>query len=205
MPLTSQTRLLRVLEDKEVLPLGSDTPVPVDLYLISATHRNLRERVAGGDFREDLYYRLNGLELRLPALRERGDRALLIRKLLAAESDGASVRITEDAFAALDAYAWPGNIRQLRNVLRAAVALCEDQIVRVGDLPVEITGLSPCGPAKDAAGSGLAQAERDALLRELDRHGWHITNTASQLGVSRNTLYRKLRKHGIQPREYPVP
>ncbi|HCK80261.1 MAG TPA: hypothetical protein DIC59_02190 [Candidatus Competibacteraceae bacterium] len=128
-----------------------------------------------------------------------------MRKLLAAESDGASVRITEDAFAALDAYAWPGNIRQLRNVLRAAVALCEDQIVRVGDLPVEITGLSPCGPAKDAAGSGLAQAERDALLRELDRHGWHITNTASQLGVSRNTLYRKLRKHGIQPREYPVP
>lgn len=205
MPLSSQTRLLRVLEDKEVLPLGSDTPMPVDLYLISATHHHLRERVASGEFREDLYYRLNGLELRLPALRERDDRALLIRKLLAAESDGASVRITEDAFAALDAYAWPGNIRQLRNVLRAAVALCEDQIVRIEDLPLEITGLIPRGPLKDAANSGLAQAERDALLRELDRHGWHITNTASQLGVSRNTLYRKLRKHGIQPREYPVP
>ena len=205
MPLTLQTRLLRVLEDQQVLPLGSDTPVPVDLHLVSATHRNLRERVASGEFREDLYYRLNGLELRLPALRERSDRSLLIRQLLAAESEGASVSITEDAFLALDSYAWPGNLRQLRNVLRTAVALCEDQMIHIEDLPTEITGLPPRGLLRDAANSSLAQAERDALLRELDRHSWHITNTASRLGVSRNTLYRKLRKHGIQPREYPAP
>ena len=204
MPLPLQTRLLRVLEEKEVLPLGSDTPVPVDVYLISATHRNLRERIATGAFREDLYYRLNGLELVLPTLRERSDRSLLICDLLAAESDGASVRITEEAFAALDGYSWPGNIRQLRNVLRTAVALCEDQVIRIGDLPAEIAGSAPRGPARDAAG-GLAQAEREALLRELDRHGWNITNTAAQLGFSRNTLYRKMRKHGIQPREYPIP
>ena len=204
MPLPLQTRLLRVLEEKEVLPLGSDTPVPVDVYLISATHRNLRERIAAGAFREDLYYRLNGLELVLPTLRERSDRSLLICDLLAAESDGASVRITEEAFAALDGYCWPGNIRQLRNVLRTAVALCEDQVIRIGDLPAEIAGSAPRGPARDAAG-GLAQAEREALLRELDRHGWNITNTAAQLGFSRNTLYRKMRKHGIQPREYPIP
>ncbi|MBK8509052.1 MAG: sigma-54-dependent Fis family transcriptional regulator [Candidatus Competibacter sp.] len=204
MPLPLQTRLLRVLEDKEVLPLGSDTPVPVNVHLISATHRNLRERIAAGAFREDLYYRLNGLELTLPALRERGDRPLLIRKLLAAESDGASVRITEDAFAALDRYSWPGNIRQLRNVLRTAVALCEDQMVRLEDLPAEISGQG--APQRlIRVGGDLAQAERDALLRQLDRHGWNVTTTASQLGVSRNTLYRKLRKHGIQPREYPVP
>ena len=176
----------------------------MDLHLISATHRNLRERVAAGAFREDLYYRLNGLELTLAALRERCDRRLLIRRLLATESDGASIRITEDAFVALDAYAWPGNIRQLRNVLRTAVALCEDQTIRIEDLPTEISGLTSRGPARDA-GASLGQAERDALLRELDRHGWHITNTASGLGVSRNTLYRKLRKHGIQPREYPAP
>ncbi len=204
MPLPLQTRLLRVLEEKEVLPLGSDTPVPVDVYLISATHCNLRERIAAGAFREDLYYRLNGLELVLPTLRERSDRSLLICDLLAAESDGASVRITEEAFAALDGYCWPGNIRQLRNVLRTAVALCEDQVIRIGDLPAEIAGSAPRGPARDAAG-GLAQAEREALLRELDRHGWNITNTAAQLGFSRNTLYRKMRKHGIQPREYPIP
>ena len=204
MPLPLQTRLLRVLEDREVTPLGGDTAVPVDLYLISATHRNLRERVESGAFREDLYYRLNGLELKLPALRERDDRSLLICDLLAEESEGASVSITEEAFEALDGYAWPGNIRQLRNVLRTAVALCEDQVVRIEDLPAEIAGPMPHGAARDAVG-GFVQAEREALLGELDRQSWNITNTAARLGVSRNTLYRKMRKHGIQPREYPVP
>ena len=214
MPLPLQSRLLRVLEEKEVLPLGSDTPVPVDVYLISATHRNLRERIATGAFREDLYYRLNGLELKLPTLRERSDRALLIRDLLAMESEGEDVCITEEAFAALDAYSWPGNIRQLRNVLRTAVALCEDQTIRLEDLPAEIAGLSrsspirlpsdPSASALDVAG-GLARAEREALLRELEHYEWNISNTAARLGISRNTLYRKLRKHGIQPREYPTP
>jgi transcriptional regulator of acetoin/glycerol metabolism len=204
MPLLLQTRLLRVLEDKEVLPLGSDTPVPVDLHLISATHRNLPELIASGTFREDLYYRLNGLELKLPALRERGDRALLIRKLLTAESDGANVGMTEAAFAALDAYSWPGNIRQLRNVLRAAVALCEDCTIGIEDLPAEIASLALPSPLRSPIAS-LAQAERNALLRQLDRHGWNISSTAAQLGVSRNTLYRKLHKHNIQPRHHGVP
>lgn len=214
MPPPLQTRLLRVLEEKAVLPLGSDTPVPVDVYLISATHRNLQERIAIGAFREDLYYRLNGLELRLPALRERSDRSSLIRNLLAMESDGVDIRIAEDAFAALKAYSWPGNIRQLRNVLRTAAALCENRIIRLEDLPAEIVGLSLPYPVQRNLGygavvsnavGGLAQAEREALLHELDRQDWNITNTATHLGFSRNTLYRKMRKHGIQPREYPVP
>lgn len=214
MPLPLQSRLLRVLEEKELVPLGGDTPMPVDFSLISATHRNLRERIATGAFREDLYYRLNGLELKLPTLRERSDRALLIRELLAMESEGVNVCITEEAFAALDAYSWPGNIRQLRNVLRTAVALCEDQIIRLEDLPAEIAGLSRPSPVRHPTGhgaltlevaGGLARAEREALLRELDCHEWNISNTAARLGISRNTLYRKLRKHGIQPREYPTP
>lgn len=216
MPPPLQTRLLRVLEEKEVLPLGSDTPVPVDVFLISATHRNLQEHIATGAFREDLYYRLNGLELKLPALRERSDRLLLIRSLLAAESDGAIVRITEEALVALNAYFWPGNIRQLRNVLRTAAALCDDQCIQIENLPAEVTCLTPYSPMQHSvshgatrsgatATGGLAQAEREALLSELDRHGWNITNTAAQLGFSRNTLYRKMRKHGIQPREYPAP
>ena len=216
MPPPLQTRLLRVLEEKEVLPLGSDTPVPVDVFLISATHRNLREHMATGAFREDLFYRLNGLELRLPSLRERSDRLLLIRGLLAAESDGVSVRIAEDALMALNAYSWPGNIRQLRNVLRTAVALCDEQCIQLENLPAEITGLTPHDPTwralrygaaipSNMATGGLAHAEREALLSQLDRHGWNITNTAAHLGFSRNTLYRKMRKHGIQPREYPTP
>ncbi|MCP5196128.1 MAG: sigma-54-dependent Fis family transcriptional regulator [Gammaproteobacteria bacterium] len=216
MPPSLQTRLLRVLEEKEVLPLGSDTPVPVDVFLVSATHRNLQEQMATGAFREDLYYRLNGLELRLPALRERSDRLLLIRSLLAAESDGVDVCIDEDALMALNAYAWPGNIRQLRNVLRTAAALCEDQCIRLENLPAEIIGLTPHHPTWRASRHGaalpsaiatdsLAHAEREALLSQLDRYGWNITNTAAHLGFSRNTLYRKMRKHGIQPREYPTP
>jgi len=216
MPTALQTRLLRVLEEKEVLPLGSDIPVPVDVYLISATHRNLQEQMATGAFREDLYYRLNGLELKLPALRERSDRLLLIRSLLAVESDGVCIHIAEEALAALNAYPWPGNIRQLRNVLRTAAALCDDQCIRLENLPAEITGLTLHNPAwrvsrygatplNVTATHGLAQAEREALLSELDRHNWNITNTAAYLGFSRNTLYRKMRKHGIQPREYPVP
>jgi transcriptional regulator of acetoin/glycerol metabolism len=159
---------------------------------------------------------LNGLELKLPALRERSDRLLLIRSLLAAESDGVRIHIAEEALAALNAYPWPGNIRQLRNVLRTAAALCDDQCIRLENLPTEITGLTPHNPAWRAsrygatlpnitATHGLAQAEREALLSELDRHSWNITNTAAHLGFSRNTLYRKMRKHGIQPREYPAP
>ena len=216
MPSSLQTRLLRVLEEKEVLPLGSDTPVPVEVFLISATHRNLQERIATGSFREDLYYRLNGLELKLPALRERSDRLLLIRSVLAVESDGAVIRITEEAIMALNSYAWPGNIRQLRNVLRTAVALCDEQCIQLENLPIEVTGLAlhnvtqhPLTHAVVTSGSAttdrLAHAEREVLLSELDRHDWNITNTATQLGFSRNTVYRKMRKHGIQPREYPSP
>ncbi len=216
MPSSLQTRLLRVLEEKEVLPLGSDTPVPVEVFLISATHRNLQERIATGSFREDLYYRINGLELKLPALRERSDRLLLIRSMLAVESDGAMIRMTEEAIMALDNYAWPGNIRQLRNVLRTAVALCNEQCIQLENLPTEVTGLTLHNfipqPLTDIATTSssiatgrLAHAEREALLNELDHHDWNITNTAAKLGFSRNTIYRKMRKHGIQPREYPSP
>lgn len=205
MPFPLQTRLLRVLEDWEVLPLGSETPIPVDLHVITATHHNLQGLVAEGAFREDLYYRLNGFTLTLPALRERTDRALLIRWLLAVESAGKEIHMDEEAFAALDRCPWPGNIRQLRNVLRTAVALCEHGILRLQDLPADIA----CLPLQDLAqrihapaslqrDTFLSSAEREALLRALDVHRWHITHTAAHLGLSRNTLYRKMRKHGIR-------
>jgi transcriptional regulator of acetoin/glycerol metabolism len=202
MPCPLQTRLLRVLEDEEVLPLGSETPIPAELHVITATHRNLRERVATGAFREDLYYRLNGLTLHLPALRERVDRTLLIRSVLAMESEGAMIWIDEATFMALNTYPWPGNIRELRNVLRTAVALCENSVIRLADLPFEVTRVSSGNLARRVhpptpAGSPLAGAEREALLKELDKHHWNITSTSHDLGISRNTLYRKMRKHGI--------
>lgn len=198
MPRELQTRLLRVLEEHEVVPLGGDKPVQVQLNLVSATHCDLRERVGDGRFREDLYYRLKGFEVQLPALRERQDRRELIRCLLADEG-GAGITIADDAMARMMAYDWPGNLRQLRNVLRAAVALCDDNTIRVDDLGSEMADLEP--PAQTDAqpsGSALASAERDAIVECLVRHRWNISRTADALEMSRNTLYRKMRRHGIQ-------
>ena len=126
MPLALQTRLLRVLEEHEVVPLGADKPMKVDLRVVCASHQNLRSMIARGQFREDLYYRLNGITLELPRLADRTDKDQLIRKLLGAEtSDGRPVAIETDAFNVLLNYDWPGNIRELRNVIRTALAICD--------------------------------------------------------------------------------
>jgi transcriptional regulator of acetoin/glycerol metabolism len=213
MPLMLQTRLLRVLEEREVVPLGSDQAVPVNLHVISATHRDLHQMIHDAQFREDLYYRLNGVTLHLPLLRDRGDRAELIRTLLREENCGQdSIRIDEEAFRKLMEYSWPGNIRQLRNALRTASALCRDGIIRASNLPQEIldTESRPAAGAAAAAGAeapgvaaegspsaALREAECAALLRELERMRWNISRTAQTLGISRNTLYRKIHKHRI--------
>jgi len=209
MPLFLQTRLLRVLEDKEVLPLGSETPIPVEMHVISATHQDLQNRVNNDAFREDLFYRLNGMIMELPPLRERKDRGLLIEQLLKVESAEQYIALDKAARAALNAYHWPGNIRQLRNVLRTAVALCEGYIIRLTDLPpaiaqaaekntptaTERNTVQPEPPAQSA--NILNYAEKQALMRALELHQWNITETATHLNMSRNTLYRKMRKHGI--------
>jgi transcriptional regulator of acetoin/glycerol metabolism len=211
MPLTLQTRLLRVIEEYEIVPLGGDTPVPVELHVISASHRDIRQMVQEGEFREDLYYRLNGTTLHLPLLRDRADRAELIDVLLLEENQGGDpIRIQPDTLHALLNYYWPGNIRQLRNVLRTAAALCRDGLIRLPNLPQELLDHAGNEPhAGEAVPSNAASvsdsccrtpldsAEHSTLLRELERNRWNITHTADALGVSRNTLYRKIRKHQI--------
>ncbi len=197
MPLALQTRLLRVLEDRLVVPLGGEAQ-PVDVRLISATHHDLRERVAQGGFREDLYYRLDGLTIELPPLRARDDKAELLNHLLQREARGERIRLTAEVHDALLAYSWPGNVRQLRNVLRTLTALCEDGWVRLEDLPADIrqAGAEPSVPP-----APLEAAEGAALRAVLEARRWHITAAAEHLGISRNTLYRKLRKHGISRSE----
>jgi sigma-54 dependent transcriptional regulator, acetoin dehydrogenase operon transcriptional activator AcoR len=212
MPLMLQTRLLRVIEEREVVPLGSDQAIPVSLHVISATHRDIRQMIQEGEFREDLYYRLNGITLHLPLLRDRSDKAELIRTLLREENaDQESIEIAEDAFQKLLDYSWPGNIRQLRNALRTASALCRDGIIRLSNLPQEIlhtetraiAQVSAVGTAEAVAAplnlpsAALRDAECAALLRELERMHWNISRTAQALGISRNTLYRKIHKHNI--------
>jgi transcriptional regulator of acetoin/glycerol metabolism len=170
--------------------------------------------IQDGEFREDLYYRLNGITLHLPLLRDRGDKADLIRTLLQEENaDQESIEIAEDAFHKLLDYSWPGNIRQLRNALRTASALCRDGIIRLSNLPQEIlhtetrvSASAPPSAARNAEAAAtpmnlpsaaLRDAECAALLRELERMHWNISRTAQALGISRNTLYRKIHKHNI--------
>jgi len=212
MPLMLQTRLLRVIEEREVVPLGSEQALPVDLHVISATHRDVLQMIQTGDFREDLYYRLNGVTLHLPLLRDRGDKTDLIRTLLREENAGQDcIKIDEDAFRKLMQYSWPGNIRQLRNVLRTASALCREGVIRASNLPQEILDTEPrpaplalantepaaaCA-AESSPSAALREAECAALLRELERMRWNISRTAQTLGISRNTLYRKIHKHRI--------
>jgi transcriptional regulator of acetoin/glycerol metabolism len=214
MPLMLQTRLLRVIEEREVVPLGSDQAIPVNLHVISATHRDIRQMIQNGEFREDLYYRLNGITLQLPLLRDRGDKGELIRNLLREESaEQGVIEIADDAFRKLLDHSWPGNIRQLRNALRTAAALCRDGIIRLSNLPQEIldtdartlpaAGLTAAPDvaamprATNVPSAALREAECAALLRELERMHWNISRTAQALGISRNTLYRKMHKHRI--------
>nr|WP_218583887.1 sigma-54-dependent Fis family transcriptional regulator [Pseudomonas akapageensis] len=199
MPLALQTRLLRVLEDRMVVPIGGE-PQPVDVRIISATHRNLLDRVEDGSFREDLYYRLNGLEVALPALRERSDKSALLNFVLAEEAGEHPVMLEPTARQALLDFAWPGNVRQLRNVLRTLVALSEDGRIGFEDLPAVVRVNKPASKVAapvDNPENPLEDAERKALLAVLAQQRWHMTHVAAELGVSRNTLYRKLRKHGI--------
>ncbi len=201
MPLTLQTRLLRVLEEQEVMPLGSEGSVHVDLRVICASHRNLRELLARGMFREDLYYRLNGITLELPPLTARRDKEALIRKCIASEvHTGESASVEASALERLVAYDWPGNIRELRNTIRTALAICENKVIRLGDLPEEIT--QPDRRLRQMARRAdhdvsLEGAEREALLHVIEKNDWIMSHVAAQLGISRNTLYRKIKRHGI--------
>ncbi|HTT03436.1 MAG TPA: sigma 54-interacting transcriptional regulator [Steroidobacteraceae bacterium] len=210
MPLALQSRLLRVLEAQEISPLGSETTIKVQLHVIAASHRNLREMIARGTFREDLYYRLNGITLELPPLRSRADKERLIRHALAAETcNGRPAAIERDALQRLLSYPWPGNIRELRNVIRTALAICEGGVVRHIDLPREIRDEAlewVAGSQPGAAGAmsgGMAppnplhMAERAALLRIIEDYRGNMTQVAAQLGMSRNTLYRRIKRHGI--------
>ena len=208
MPLNLQARLLRVLQERCVTPLGSTRTVQVDISLVCATHRKLREEVARGHFREDLYYRLNGMSVTLPALRERTDIRALVAKLAAAEtaSRGTAVQFSAGALLAIEGYGWPGNIRQLFNVIRVAIALLDDDetLITETHLPEELfeaplaapavatPAFDPWAAAPLEGQNSLDAISRQAAQRAVEAAGGNISSAARQLGISRNTLYRKL-------------
>jgi transcriptional regulator of acetoin/glycerol metabolism len=201
MPIQLQARLLRVLEEREVVPLGSEVAVTIDIRVVSATHCDLLEKIERREFREDLYYRLQGLTLTMPPLRDRGDRRQLIQHMLAREQGHCEqVSMTPDLMKALELYRWPGNIRQLRNVMRTMVALRNADVLTVEDLPPEIQKSRQSHPLPEqrqqheSCLNPLKLAERDALLQVLEQAHWNVSTVARQLGVGRNTLYRKLER-----------
>jgi transcriptional regulator of acetoin/glycerol metabolism len=205
MPLPLQARLLRVLQDREVVPLGGGKPVAVDFRLVCATHRNLAMAIEQGGFREDLYYRLNGLTLQLPPLRERQDLAELTTRMLHELLPDRELCLAPELQYAFATYRWPGNLRQLQNALRTACALVDEGDVQIGwvHLPDDLAAALRCpAPAvrAEADSAGLrAQAERSVRQAVHDCAG-NLSEAARRLGISRNTLYRKLAELGLRPR-----
>jgi transcriptional regulator of acetoin/glycerol metabolism len=200
MPLAMQARLLRVLQERAVVPLGGGKPVPVDFALMCATHRTLRSELDAGRFRADLYYRLNGLTLHLPPLRERGDLMGLVAQMLTDIAPDRPLVLDAPLSQALAAYRWPGNLRQLHNALRTAAALLGDGELQIGwaqlpdDLAADLQAARARRPpeqlADEEADLRLQQAHSVARMVEVC-HG-NLSEAARRLGISRNTLYRKL-------------
>ncbi len=201
MPLSMQARLLRVLQERQVQPLGGGRAVPVDFRLVCATHHDLRASIAAGRFREDLYYRLNGLVLSLPPLRRRGDLAALAQATLRELSPDAEIHIAPDVARAMAHYRWPGNLRQLTSALQTAIALLADDesVIDWPHLPddlvddLRVVAAGPADVAEEPAPPVRCSA-RD-VREALERVGGNRSLAARALGISRNTLYRRLREH----------
>ena len=192
-----QVELLRVLEDKVVVRLGGNAPVTVDFRTIAATNRDLAGSVKAGDFREDLYWRLNVVNIHIPPLRERPeDTPLLAAHFLERFTRAMNrrpMRFSPAALEALAGYPWPGNVRELQNAIERAVVVGQGPLVEPADLPLRITRT----PADPGPGS-LAEAEKAHILSVLDASGWNISRAARVLDVDRVTLYNKIRKYELK-------
>jgi len=210
MPLPMQTRLLRVLQERTVTPVGSGSSVPVDFALVCATHCRLLEAAEQGRFRQDLYYRINGLTVQLPALRERSDFDALTQRLLQDLNPQRDLQLAPELHAPLATYRWPGNLRQLASVLRTACAMLNDDEDTLDwpHMPDDlIAALAPesteppaaCSPALDAARPSalletlnLQDLSHAAIQQALQSARGNVSQAARQLGISRQTIYRKL-------------
>ena len=196
MPLALQTRLLRVLQERSVRPLGGQKALEVDIAVICATHRDLKDMMRRGEFRQDLYYRLNGLVVRLPPLRQRRDLEALIGRILSAQCERPPM-LSPEVLALFQRYGWPGNTRQLTNVLRTAAVMSDGGVIGKAQLPEDfLDDLAEPGPPAPAAGCGgvkLRELRASAVSAMLQRNAGNVSAAARALGVSRNTIYRALK------------
>jgi len=206
LPLHMQVKLLRVIQEKSVRAVGETREVPVDVRILSATHRKLDELVKAGRFREDLYYRINVIELHVPALRERlDDVPQLVDMLLDRVSKQIGVprpEISDEAMDKLLSYAYPGNVRELENILERAVTLCSDDRVEPGDIQLKQGAAVELPPVEDVAGSGLEgqleSIEREAIIKALEQTRYNKTKAAELLGMTFRQLRYRVKKLGIE-------
>jgi PAS domain S-box-containing protein len=206
LPTVMQVKLLRFLQDKCYEPLGSSAPIRADVRLVAATHQDLETLVARGHFRDDLYYRLNVLQIALPPLCERAeDIPLLARHFVQRYRLGTGKSIegfSEEAMAALVRYDFPGNIRELENLVERAFILCEGPLIGVDQLPPRVV-LGVSRPGALPGGCDLDSVERRAVQEALAKHGGNRSRAARDLGVHRTTLIRKIRRFGMEAEARP--
>jgi len=197
-----QTRLLRVIEEREYEPLGATSSVRADVRIITATNRDLEQLVKDGSFREDLYYRVNVVKISLPPLaRRKEDIPLLVNHFLARFSRlrGKQIdRIAPEALAVLMDHGFPGNVRELENIIEHAFILCRGSIIELEHLPKQLQPRKAAGRARHPAGSTLRDAEGAAILAALERNQWNRAATARELGIHKTTLWRKIARLGIE-------
>jgi len=205
MPPGLQAKLLRMTEDRTLYRVGGRQRISLDIRIIAATNRNLKEEIARGRLRDDLYFRLAGVEITMPPLRERPEEIepLVRHYLLQAAHQNARVplSVAPEALAALRSYRWPGNVRELKNLMARLTILVRSSVVQLSDLPPEVLGLSRTGglPPNGTAASSLKDIERSQILKVLEEEGWHRERSASRLGLPLRTLYRKIRAYKLVP------
>jgi two-component system, NtrC family, response regulator AtoC len=207
LPLEMQAKLLRVLQEKEVRPVGSNQRVKVDVRVIAATNRDLESEYRKGTFRKDLYFRLNVVTVYVPGLRERrSDIPMLAHWFLEKYAPGNSIQVTHSAMKCLLQYDWPGNVRELENCIERAVALGDRRIIDVNDLPPSIASASPAIQVEGATPTGLTSTdlediERATIERVFQQVNGDKARAGKMLGISRATLYRKLKRYNIETRQ----
>lgn len=203
LPLNAQAKLLRVLEDKVLDKLGGVKPFRVDFRLVASTNRDLRQMIGRGEFREDLYYRLNTMTVQIPALAQRiGDIPVLVDHFLA-HLEKPDLRLSQEALKVLRDYPWPGNLRELRNVIERAVSVAEGKVIRAEHLPPEVLRLScdigeRSGSSDGLLAEELARWEKSLLNRTIGLNQGSMSKASKILGISRSTLYEKCRKYGLR-------
>jgi DNA-binding NtrC family response regulator len=202
LPLHLQPKLLRAIESGQITPVGGDLPIQIDTRLVAATNRNLNQEVVDGRFREDLYYRINVVELMTPPLTDRRDDILPLARHFATEFAGGPVRLSPQAVQCLLAYGWPGNVRELRNAIQRSCLLCRGDVILPEHLPPKVSALSSNDSATSAG--RLSQVERAAILATLEECRGNRTRAAIQLGISRRALIYKLRAIEAESMQQPA-